>query len=221
MLQSPVDVPVVPAPWTLNGDGYILLYKFSPEFAKQHGFIPAPLTDRFAGLLGAVMLVKYRSSDAGPYDELLFTPGRFHSPRGSFRSITKIYVSTWDSVINGRANWGIPKEIAQFDWKQLDDRIEQIAINHDGHLIAAFTLKTLDVKMPVTTSLLPPPWRTFVQEHEGQTLYTTPHGTGKMKPASLIEARVDPEYFPDITQGRLISAVRTEEFKLTFPVAKQ
>ena len=103
------------------------------------------------------MLVKYHSSDAGPYDELLFTPGRFHSPRGSFRSITKIYVSTWDSVINGRANWGIPKEIAQFEWKQLDDRTEQIVINRDDHRIAAFTLKTLDVKVPVTTSLLPPP----------------------------------------------------------------
>ncbi len=221
MLQPPPDLPIVPAPWTLNGDGYILLYKFSFDFAKQHGCIPDSLVDRFAGLLGAVMLVKYHASDAGPYDELLFTPGRFHSPRGNFRSITKIYVSTWASVINGRRNWGIPKEIAQFTWDACDEQTERVTVSYNDVFIAEFTLKTLDVKVPVTASLLPPSWRTFVQEYEGQTFYTTPHGIGKMKPASLIEARVDPKHFPDITQGRLISAVKTEHFKLTFPLAQE
>lgn len=63
----------------------------------------------------------------GPYDELLLIPGMAAFPdlpgqRGAARggrsalSISKIWVSSEASMYCGRANWGIPKQLAEFQW---------------------------------------------------------------------------------------------------------
>lgn len=54
---------------------------------------------------------------AGPYDELLYVPGYFNfkseAGKDNFAlSVTRIYVSAPASVKNGRANWGVPSELA-------------------------------------------------------------------------------------------------------------
>ncbi|KAG7095410.1 hypothetical protein E1B28_006159 [Marasmius oreades] len=63
------------------------------------------------------MVVQYDESPVGPYDELIYVPGRFKHKDGSvaFR-ITRIYVSTKDSTENGRRNWNIPKQVAKFEY---------------------------------------------------------------------------------------------------------
>ncbi|KXN92137.1 hypothetical protein AN958_09229 [Leucoagaricus sp. SymC.cos] len=54
----------------------------------------------------------------GPYDELIYVPGRWKYPNNdlAFR-VTRIYVSTKESTENGRRNWNIPKQVANFDYK--------------------------------------------------------------------------------------------------------
>ena len=70
--------------------------------------------------LGLVMLVQYSSSPAGPYDELLYALPCQHPTDGfevlATRNIPVIYVSSECSVTNGRLNWGVPKNLAQFHW---------------------------------------------------------------------------------------------------------
>ncbi|KAL4954128.1 hypothetical protein BDW69DRAFT_163788 [Aspergillus filifer] len=71
--------------------------------------------------LKCVMIVRYEETDVGPYDELIFIPGRATNPNNNKRDmrITTIYVSTDASVWNGRRNWNIPKHRAIFDFKSV------------------------------------------------------------------------------------------------------
>src|SRR5262245_61022490 len=106
------DRQIVPPPWRLTGSGYILLYRWFPrDFVAVQGQVPPALAGSFKGGASAVMVVNYENSEVGPYRELLFIPGLFE--RGF--SITRTYVSSQASVDSGRANWGIPKQLAEFD----------------------------------------------------------------------------------------------------------
>lgn len=103
---------IVPPPWRLTGNGIILLYRFPRDFAEP--WLQPELRSTFLGGIGAVMCVDYLSSDCGPYRELLFIPGAFRVGGRIRYSISKIYVSTATSVVSGIANWGIPKQQAEF-----------------------------------------------------------------------------------------------------------
>jgi hypothetical protein len=98
----------------LEGDGWILLLRL-PEAAARPRHMPPELQAAAARRAVDVMFVDYADSPAGPYRELLYMPGRLTLPGGRKAwSVTRIYVSTWDSVVNGRRNWGIPKDLAEF-----------------------------------------------------------------------------------------------------------
>ncbi|KAL4804590.1 hypothetical protein BDV18DRAFT_161685 [Aspergillus unguis] len=68
--------------------------------------------------LNSVVIIRYEDTDVGPYDELIFVPGRAVNPNTGKKDmrITTIYVSTDASVWNGRRNWNIPKHRARFEW---------------------------------------------------------------------------------------------------------
>ena len=121
-----------PAPWMLHGKGYIFLYRFKKDFVERSGNIPEYLKDSFIGGFGSVMLVDYESSEAGPYGELLFIPGKFRFNGRKLDTISKIYVSTMESVVNGRANWGIPKEKADFSFEKSGDDEEKAIVSVGG-----------------------------------------------------------------------------------------
>jgi hypothetical protein len=72
-------------------------------------FLGAENAASFKGGVGAVMLVHYEKADCGPYDELLYIPGFFEHNGKNYMRITKIYVSTKESVEWGRRNWAIQK----------------------------------------------------------------------------------------------------------------
>ncbi|NOS55010.1 MAG: hypothetical protein HOP37_01990, partial [Cyclobacteriaceae bacterium] len=112
------EIRIASAPWKLTGSGYILLYRFPKAFVAEHGFLVDFQKEKFVSGWGAVMLVDYKTSPVGPYRELLFIPGIFSFNKKKVFSISKIYVSTQNSVINGIENWGIPKELADFRWSK-------------------------------------------------------------------------------------------------------
>ncbi|MGC8605722.1 MAG: acetoacetate decarboxylase family protein, partial [Desulfomonilaceae bacterium] len=118
-------VTKVPAPWNLTGNGYVILYWFKKELLRDNSFLDQPTKESYLGGRGCVMLVDYKSSNVGPYKELLFIPGKISFKGRKLFTISKIFVSTMDSVVNGRENWGIPKEHANFSW-QSEKNTEQI-----------------------------------------------------------------------------------------------
>ena len=105
-------------PWHLQGDAFILNYWLTPNFIKHnHAFhiAPSPI-----GRVVQVILVRYHESPVGPYDELLLLDHPLISKR-RLSSIAKIYVSTETSVVHGQHFWGIPKQLAEFEWVIKDD----------------------------------------------------------------------------------------------------
>lgn len=206
-----------PAPWTLSGKGYILLYKFHKTFVEEKANLPEFLQGHFAGSLGALMLVDYHTSNAGPYGELLLIPGKFKHQGKKLHSINKIYVSTMESVDNGRKNWGIPKELAEFSFQNTDPHTEKVSIASGENTIAEFTLKSGKLPFPVSTKLFP---FSLVQYHQENYFYTAFQGSGTGKLAKLTDVNINPNFFPDISNFKPLMAIKVEPFKITFPVAK-
>ena len=215
MVNDAIDE--VPPPWSLTGSGYIILVKLTESFVTENCFVPDSLGGSFSGGIGTIMLVDYVSSDAGPYRELLFIPGRFSFQSGRLFSITKIYVSTMNSVVNGIRNWGIPKELAQFDISQTAHE-RTINVCMDGFCFAEFCFRHYPVHVPITTALVPPVLRTLGHHHQSRTYITRLSARGSVCPARLVSSRIDPDHFPDFTAEKILATFHVSKFLMVFPV---
>lgn len=213
-------VPLAPAPWKLKGSGYVVAVRLPEQARDEELFIADSLKGKRRGRLAVLMFVDYSESDVGPYHELLFIPGSFRFNRSVNRSISRIFVSTWESVVNGNINWGIPKERCDFSvsYGPEEDRIALTA--EDGTTFAELTLRPRKMfRLPTTTALVPQSLRTLGQHRNGQQYLYAPRSKGHIKPARLVSARFNPAYFPDLTQGKVISCWRVTDFQMVFPVA--
>jgi len=209
--------PVFPPPWDLYGNGYIFLYNFSREFIREECCCPGYLSDNVFTGLGCVMLVNYLQSNAGPYRELLFMPGKFNYDDQKLYSITRIYVSSMESVENGKRNWGIPKELAEFTSVQLDSRRERVVVHKDGTMVLDVVLKTRGFPFPVRTRYYPFP---LVQKYDQKTFFTEFNGRGRGRLAVIEEIELNHEYFPDIAKVKPLAVVHVEDFSIEFPVPR-
>lgn len=218
MTQATNGIKKAPAPWNLNGKGYIMLFKFPKRFVEKKGCVPEFLQGKYAGGLGAVMLVDYQYSDVGPYGEFLFIPSKFKYNGKSLNTISKIYVTSMDSVVNGRENWGIPKEKANFTFKKCGDNKERIYIENDGVPIADFVIETGKLKFPVSTKLMPFP---LVQRIDEKTLYTNFFGRGTGRFAKIKRMKINSKMFPNIGKFKPLAVVAVDPFDITFPVAEE
>lgn len=179
---------------------------------KTDFFLPESLKSNFSGGLGYVMLVNYTESPVGPYKELLVIPGKFKTPLGSKQTISKIYVDSGKSLNSGRANWGIPKELAQFDWFQ-DRKTTRISVRKNEEAFFEIEVSKQPIKFPITTSLLP---IRLYQELNGTTYQVNPtgRGIGQLVKASIGD--INPKFFPDV-RGAKCLAVSVNPFWMKFP----
>jgi len=203
----------VPAPWNLKGRGYILLYKFNKEFVQNKSFLPPFLNYSFKGGFGAIMIVDYLDSNLGPYQELLFIPGKFNHNKKKYYSITKIFVSSMESVVNGRNNWGIPKQLADFKY---NNDFTDISVDIEGINIFNFSSDFDFFKIPVNTKLFSFP---LLQRLNKKDYYTKFKGKGFAKFSKTKTIESNPELFPDINNKKRIASFRIENFDIQFPKA--
>lgn len=208
-----------PAPWTLGGEGYIIAYKFSKNFVEKNGFISENLKKSFDGGIGFVMIVDYKYSDVGPYNELLFIPGRFNFPSKKTFSITKIFVSKMESVYNGKLNWGIPKDLGEFQIKKIDENEERVIVSKSKSKFMDITLRKRGPSIPITTRILPFS-SCLGHERLKKVYYTKLRVSGKIKSAKILDVSVNNKYFPDISNIDPIFAIRIEDFKMKFEKAE-
>jgi hypothetical protein len=212
------DVPLKAAPWQLHGSGYVLLVRLPEALIDQHAFVPPSLVGKRRGRTAYVMFMDYATSDCGPYRELLVVPASFDFEPGTYPSITRIYVSTYDSVVNGRRNWGIPKDQADFDL-QREGKIDRIVVSRAGRTFAELRLRHFGLSLPVHSSLIPPGMRTLKQHWRGHEYGITLQAKGMLRMAKLLDWQFDPLFFPDLAQGHVIAAGYLPSFDMTFPVA--
>lgn len=204
-------VPVPRAPWHLTGSGYILLYKFPHQFG-----IANSRSGMYQGGFGSVMLVNYATSPVDAYHELLFIPGTVMYPGYTGYSISTIYVSSQASVIGGQTNWGIPKDLAEFDWQSSETGGDKIAVNHEGKSCFEAQFTPFGVSFPVNGFLLPP----VVQHREGKTFVTKLQSSGKAQLARLQHLKVTGNAFPGIDRFKPLLALKITDFQMTFPVPR-
>lgn len=214
--------PNAPPPWSLTGRGFISLLRFPEPLSLEEAGVP-PLIQakgqpsRYCWM----MAVDYADSAVGPYHELLFIPGALQFAHSGRRpTIGRIFVSSMASVINGRANWGIPKDQAEFSFVDSSKRDTRIALRRDGREpFAQLHYSHSGLSLPFTTAILPKRLHTLGQEWEGQEFRYTPTASGLISPAKLILAQGDGQTFPALQRAKPIVSVAVKRFSMTFPVA--
>lgn len=119
------DAAHPPEPWDLAGSGVITTWRVD---AAKLPALPAavrPVTVRGRALV-ATAFVDYGDGGMMTYHELLAAVVVRHG-RGLALSITDIWVDSPTSLAGGRALWGIPKELADFDGLTASDERGPIA----------------------------------------------------------------------------------------------
>lgn len=199
---------IVGAPWSLNGLGFM------------HLFWGRKRIDPFSGVevagLGACMIVRYDESPVGPYNELLYIPGKqtIKGKRAFF--ISKIYVDSEDSMLSGQANWGIPKELADFSIINTDKNSWRINVSHQGTAFFSANVQPKGFSFPVTTQWVPIP---LLQNWEDEVFLTKFSGKGSGRFSKTEFKCLDESLFANISQFRSLATLTVNPFTLTFPKA--
>lgn len=215
-MQFEANIPyqISPAPWQLKGEGYLMLYRFSNEFLKKEACISEDLKPFLWMNIGLVMLVNYQESPVGPYGELLFIPGMFHYKGKHYWHISKIFVSSFDSVMNGRSNWGIPKELADFEFENLGHGINSAKVKQNGELVFSSQFNDRGLCFPLSTAFFP---FQFIQPLNGKEYITHPKGSGKAYFSKPIELTTGQGLFPSIDTQTRLTCLHIPDFSLAFP----
>ncbi|KAJ3106428.1 hypothetical protein HDU97_006413 [Phlyctochytrium planicorne] len=182
----------------------------------------------------SIMIVRYADTPVGAYDELLIMAGA-HKPRGKIpngpdgkplknprsgkllgdRRIPLIWVSSEASLRCGRKNWGIRKELADFNWVETDKGTRvTIRERHSrpgspaGSILVDITCSTPlgpFLSIPTTTwgpvsSVLPPLIQRKIDEDgkdEGGWWMTGLSFSGWTRPATVVQIHESGPGVPD------------------------
>ena len=205
-----------PAPWHLTGSGLVVLFRVSRAEGLARELVPPHLRTRFRGGFSALMAVDYVQSEAGPYRELLFIPGHFDFGGRSLYSITRIFVSTSQSVAGGRANWGIPKELADFEASRSGHSLTFEA-RVAGKSALRLAARAGRLSFPIHSALYPFP---LAHELDGRTFYTRLTASGWARRARLETLVGDGTLFPRLEGLAPFAAVSVDPFRMTFHPAR-
>jgi hypothetical protein len=223
MLQPDESLPEVPpfeAPWSLQGHAWMVALRLPAGDPARTAFLPSDLGTSLKAAVSVLMCVAYDSAPCGPYRELLFIPGTAQFGRGRYPTISRILVSTWDSVVNGRRNWGIPKDQASFDWSQVGGN-DLWRVGSDGREICSLEFTPpVGPRLPLRSHWVPGAIGTVAQRLAGRTYYVRPEARGSMRLCRLRQIRCSEALFPELSRATVLAALRIEDFRMVFPVAR-
>jgi len=204
-----------PAPWNLSGRGFILIYRFPEAFVRESCFLPEEWKELKWSGLGYVMFADYEDTPVGPYRELLIIPGKTSHGGVKLATIAKIYVDSTESMANGRQNWGIPKEFADFSWSQ-ENREHTIRVGGSQPWLE-IVMEHGSIPIPIDTRLIP---MNLIQYIDDKQFRVSPKGRGTGRFTLIKGINVNPLFFPGIDELEPIVAFYVDPFQMSFPVAK-
>jgi hypothetical protein len=210
-----IDPGIINPPWDLQGRGFMLFYRFDPSFIFEQTSLPARYHNTLTSNYGVVMLVDYTHSPVGPYKELLLIPGKFNLGGKERYYISKIFVDSKKSMISGRHNWGIPKELASFEWDQSGSHT-LVRLTKSAKTIFSIILTAGMIPVPVNTRLLP---IQLYQEYNNQGFFVAPKASGTGRKGKIVEGTSDERFFPDIFSAEPWLVVKVDPFNMHFPNA--
>ncbi|PTQ90774.1 acetoacetate decarboxylase family protein [Agitococcus lubricus] len=217
------DDMIAPAPWQLTGQGYLVAVYLPASFDESQHFVPPALAASRRGRFAYVIFADYQQSDVGAYHELLYIGGSLQFPQRRHLSISKIYVSSQASVSNGQRNWGIPKELAQFQvtYGTAKNNPDNIVLKTPmGEAIARLQFCHYGWPLPVNTRFVPVKLRTLGQLWQQQYFFFSPEAQGHIQPARVQAWQFDARYFPDLAKAKVVACFKVNDFNMIFPVPK-
>lgn len=108
---------IPPSPWVVQGTALVIIGRLNSRHARDlagnpHGLVVVP----GFGTIAMLGLVHYADTPVGPYHEVAVCPGvLWRTLPGAL--ISHMLVDSARSRLAGRALWGLPKELAHFDWQ--------------------------------------------------------------------------------------------------------
>lgn len=202
-LVTPPETPYPPAPWRARSHFWAGLFRSDR---------PAPLPAGLRPLLGArtrvVTLVRYLRGSTLVYDELIIaTPALIGARPGL--AVEYIWVDSLASLWGGRRIWGLPKELADFEWSEDSVRVSD----------ASGPLMTLDVdRSPARGPALP--FATASIGRLGDTwAYSVFPARMRLGHAGLRLRALSPRFGFTLGQRPLL-AVASRDCRATFPPAR-
>ncbi len=114
------------APWKLQGYAIQTLHLVNVDRVRPLVPLELDIISVWPGkTIASVYLSYYGSGSELEYSELIVVPAVV-SYQGKFGGwVSHIYVDHVDSMAGGRDIWGLPKELADFDWKEQRVTISQ------------------------------------------------------------------------------------------------
>jgi hypothetical protein len=204
-------------PWKLKGNGYIILYKLPREFLIEKSFIPSSLQNKFYGSLSALIIVDYKESNVGSYKEILFIPGLFNFNKTKLFSISKIYVDSESSILNGIENWAIPKEYANFDIKNLNDKSQSISISNKNDVFFKANIKSNIFKIPFNSKIIN---LSLLQNKNNENFITDFSAKGLISKSQIDIDFINEKFLPDLKNFKPLISFKVDNFSMIFKDAK-
>lgn len=205
---------------TCKGKAYICVYNFDAEFVKKDSFQCQFLEGKASGGFGALIFVDYTETPVGPYQEVMFIPGKYEVGGESRYVATKCYVSKPEAIdANGDGFFG-PKELAAFNVSMVDNSTIHLSVTKGRSKVLALEIGTWDaISLPASSSIISFP---FMQLLNGQErLLWKYEARSAMNIAHLSSVQVRPAYFPDIAKFSPIVTLCLNNFELSFEPEKE
>lgn len=177
-ISETFDYPI--SPWSLQGKALISFH--AVDIAAMKGFIPATLEilPIFPGkTLGGLYLSSYEKGSVLTYNELIVFCGLVRYGDRTSAWVTHIYVDQPQSVAGGRNIWGLPKQLASFQWSggshpQVTSH-PQVAVSQDNQMLCRLSYQG---QLPGIPTPLPPFAGTFSLLHS-QVVWSSVQGSAK------------------------------------------
>ena len=196
--------PVAPAPWVLHGQGVIIVLRDTAARAARPGAF---------GRFSLVMFVDYTTSPVGPYQELLFIPRVERWPDVVGGTVEDIWVTSQASALNGNANWGLTKSVADIRREPLTGGHERWSAGDEHGELAAFTHRPRGLKVPVAK---PKNFARLVQRRDGLSWVTPVSLLAWTRLTSVSQLWLDPARVMDTERHRPVAAIQITSGRLGF-----
>lgn len=204
-------------PWQCHGEAYILNYWASPQFL-QHAKTFNLRASRSGHMLHVVLL-RYQYTPIGSYDALFIVDHPVQQ-RQRYSSIVKILVSSRESILHGQTFWGLPKELAQFNWtKTTTGMYCEIKTQQQSMMIQLNHAKN-NSSFYINSHQLPDHILNVQQHWQGQRYIFTPQFRGKLCKLKSVQWHNTDGLFPNFNQARYIDSFYMPEVQLILPEAK-